>query len=162
MRILIVSDTHGSHRNLDTVLEEVGQIDMFLHMGDVEDDDTYIEAVLDCPVHMVAGNNDFYSLGLSREKELRIGKYRVLMTHGHMYYVSMNTRRLKQMAKDNGYDIVMYGHTHRPDIDIDEDIIAINPGSLSYPRQEGRKPTYIIMEIDENGEAKFNLHYVKM
>ena len=27
MRVLIVSDTHGSHRNLDAVLERVGKID---------------------------------------------------------------------------------------------------------------------------------------
>ncbi len=33
-------------------------------------------------------------------------------------------------------------------IDIDDDIIAVNPGSLSYPRQEGRQPSYAIMEID--------------
>jgi len=160
MKILIVSDTHGNHRNLDKVLEKEEGIDMFLHMGDVEEDDIYIEAVIECPVHMVAGNNDFYSSGLSREEELQIGKYRVLMTHGHTYYVSMSTKRLKQMAKENGYDIVMYGHTHRPDIDMEDGIIAINPGSLSYPRQEGRKPTYIIMWLDESGDARFELKYV--
>ena len=160
MRILIVSDTHGNHRNLDEVLEKVGKIDMFLHLGDVEDDDIYIEAVLDCPIHIVAGNNDFYSSGLPREKEVQIGKYKVLMTHGHMYYVSMNTKRLMHMAKENGYDIVMYGHTHRPNIDRQDGIIAINPGSLSYPRQEGRRATYMLMEVDEAGEAEFTLHYV--
>ena len=42
----------------------------------------------------------------------------------------------------------------------DEDIIVINPGSLSYPRQEGRRATYVMMEIDKNGEAHFELEYV--
>ena len=36
MKILIVSDTHGRHSNLDEVLEREGNIDMFLHLGDVE------------------------------------------------------------------------------------------------------------------------------
>ena len=98
MRILIISDTHGSHRNLDEVLEREKDIDMLLHLGDVENDDDYIEAVMDCPVHIVAGNNDYFSY-LPREKEIQIGKYKVFMTHGHNYYVSMNTERLRQAAR---------------------------------------------------------------
>ena len=39
MKILIVSDTHGRHRNLDEVLEREGKIDMLIHLGDVEDDE---------------------------------------------------------------------------------------------------------------------------
>ena len=159
MRILIISDTHGSHRNLDEVLEREKDIDMLLHLGDVENDDDYIEAVMDCPVHIVAGNNDYF-LYLPREKEIQIGKYKVFMTHGHNYYVSMNTERLRQAARQRGADIVMYGHTHRPKVDASEDVIVVNPGSLSYPRQEGRRATYIIMEINRAGEAEFTLHYV--
>lgn len=157
MRILIVSDTHGRHKNLDMALEQAGKIDLLLHLGDVENGEDYIEAVAECPVQIVAGNNDFFSF-LPKEKELSIGRYRIFMTHGHYYYVSMDTRRLKEECRERNADIVMYGHTHRPDIDDCGDVIAINPGSLSYPRQEGRKPTYIIMEIDENGEAHFTLH----
>ena len=159
MRILIVSDTHGRHGSLDKVLEREKNIDMFLHMGDVEEGDLYIEGIMKCPVYMVAGNNDFYG-NLAREQILQIGKYKVWMTHGHPYYVSMNTRRLKEVARERGVDIVMYGHTHRPDIDIEEDLIVLNPGSLSYPRQQGREYTYIVMELDDAGEASFELRYV--
>lgn len=160
MKILIVSDTHGRHGNLEWVLEQEAPIDMFLHLGDVEEDEYYINAALQCRTHLVAGNNDFYS-DLPREKEIMIGKYRVYMTHGHMQYVSMNTRRLKDEGRRRQAHIVMYGHTHRPDIDLSEDVIAINPGSLSYPRQSGRIPSYVIMEIDNDGEAHFVLKYVQ-
>lgn len=159
MRILIISDTHGKHGGLDKVLAREKNIDMCLHMGDVEEGDIYIEAVLNCPSYIVAGNNDFYG-NLPREEVIQIGKYKVWMIHGHMYYVSLNTRRLKEAARERGVDIVMYGHTHRPDIDIEEDLIVLNPGSLSYPRQDGRKYTYIMMEINEAGEASFDLRYV--
>ena len=67
---------------------------------------------------------------------------------------------LKKEAIVQGADIVMYGHTHKPVIDISSQITAINPGSLSYPRQENRKPSYIIMELDAHGEAKFELNYI--
>ena len=36
MRVLIVSDTHGRHTSLDRALKEAGEIDMFIHLGDVE------------------------------------------------------------------------------------------------------------------------------
>lgn len=159
MKILIVSDTHGRHGNLDEVLEREGKIDMLLHLGDIEDDEHYIEAVVDCPVHLLSGNNDFFSY-LPGEKEIKIGKYRVFMTHGHGYYVSMNTRRLREEANARGVDIVMFGHTHKPYIDVEGDLKVINPGSLSYPRQEGRRASYVVMEINANGEAVFELKFV--
>ena len=37
---------------------------------------------------------------------------------------------------------------------------VINPGSLSYPRQPGRKPSYIMMELEREGEAHFTIHYL--
>lgn len=159
MRILIISDTHGNHKNLDKVLERIGKIDMLLHMGDTEGGEYYIEATAGCLVHIVTGNNDFFA-DLPREKVLELGKYKVLMTHGHSYYVSLDTSRLKQAARDRGINMVMYGHTHKPDIDLEDDVIAINPGSLAYPRQTGRRGTYVIMEIAQDGTAEFELKYV--
>ena len=66
-----------------------------------------------CPVHIVAGNNDFFC-DLPKEDEFLIGKYRVLLTHGHYYYITMGTQMIKEDAKARGFDIVMFGHTHRP------------------------------------------------
>ena len=45
MRVLIVSDTHKSHRNLERVLEKETGIDMMIHLGDVEGAEDYIEAL---------------------------------------------------------------------------------------------------------------------
>ena len=160
MKILIVSDTHGHDRNLEIILEQVGAIDHFIHLGDVEGHEDYIEQIVDCPVHMVAGNNDFFS-DLPREEEFWLGNYRVFITHGNYYGVSMGTSRLKEEALSRKAQIVMYGHTHRPEIDIQDNITILNPGSLSYPRQWGREPSYIMMEIDRNGQAHYTVHYLE-
>ena len=159
MKILIVSDTHGRHRNLEEVLDREGPIDMLVHLGDVEGGEDYICALADCETHIIAGNNDFFS-DLSREQEFFIGKYRVFITHGHSYYVSMGTKELKKEARRRGVDIVMYGHTHRPYLDQQTDITVLNPGSLSYPRQEGRKGSYMIMELSEGGRPRFRTYYL--
>ena len=68
---------------------------------------------------------------------------------------------IKSVAKSKGADIVMFGHTHIPVIDYDDDIIALNPGSLSHPRQEGHQPSYILMEIDKKGQAHFRYIFEK-
>ena len=95
MKILIVSDTHGRHQALDRALEEAGKIDMFIHLGDVEGGEDYIEAVVECEKHMIRGNNDFFSY-LPAEEEFWIGKKKVFITHGHSYYVSMETEQIRE------------------------------------------------------------------
>ena len=106
MRILIVSDTHKAHGNLERALEKEGPLDMLIHLGDVEGKADYIEAVAGCPVHMVSGNNDFFS-DLPWEEEFFIGDHHVFITHGHGYFVGMNEDRLKAEARGRGADIVM-------------------------------------------------------
>lgn len=159
MKILIVSDTHRRNENFLKVVEEEGPFDLVIHCGDVEGSEYVISQAVGCPVEFVQGNNDFFS-DLPREKELTIGKYKVWLLHGHNYYVSMNYETIKNEALDRGVDIVMCGHTHRPVIETEGNLTIINPGSLSYPRQENRQPSYVIMELDENGEAHYTLHYL--
>lgn len=162
MRILIVSDTHGRDGNLTWALEKTGPVDMLVHCGDVEGSEDFIRQIAGCPVHMVTGNNDFFST-LPREEEFQIGSYKVWLTHGHNYYVSMGSERIKEEAAARGMDIVMYGHTHKPVIDQAKEtggVTAINPGSISYPRQDGRRPSYILMELDRSGIAHYHLNFL--
>lgn len=158
MKVLIVSDTHRKNDNYFEVLQ-MHKPDMVIHCGDAEGSEYALTEAADCPVQIVLGNNDFFS-ELPRELELNIGPYKVWVTHGHSYYVSVGNEMIKQEAAARGADIVVYGHTHRPVIDMEDDVIAVNPGSLSYPRQEGHKPSYIIMEIDRFDEAHFTIAYL--
>lgn len=159
MKVLIVSDTHRKNENFLKVLERVAPIDMLVHCGDIEGSEYLIAQAAGCPVEMVVGNNDFFS-DLPREKEFYIGKYKVWLTHGHTYYVSMGNEYLKEEARARSADIVIYGHTHRPVVDIEGGLVAVNPGSLTYPRQEGRRPSFVIMELDRKGEAHFTINYL--
>lgn len=160
MKILIVSDTHRKNDLYVQLCEELAPLDMVIHCGDIEGSEYIINEAARCPVKMVAGNNDFFA-DTKRDEEFYIGDYKIWLTHGHHFYVSMDNEILKDEAISRGINIVMYGHTHKPVIDIGPDIIALNPGSLTYPRQEGRKPSYIIMEIDDEGEAHFELKFVE-
>ncbi|MBD5541267.1 MAG: metallophosphoesterase [Lachnospiraceae bacterium] len=159
MRVLIVSDTHRHNDNYFRVLEREGQLDMVIHCGDAEGSEYLLQEAAGCPLHIVMGNNDFFS-NLPREEELEIAGKKVLVTHGHYYCVSNGYELLKDEGMARGFDIVMYGHTHRPVVDKSDGIVVINPGSLTYPRQEGRRPSYIMMEMNKKGDMDFVVKYL--
>ena len=159
MKILIVSDTHGRHSAFDKALKEVGKIDALVHLGDTEGGEDYIEAVCGCPAYVLAGNNDFFSDNL-REMEVVFGTKKAFMTHGHYYYVSLGPERIIEEGKMRNADIVMFGHTHKPFLEMIDGMIVLNPGSLSYPRQEGRKGSYIMMEIEPDCDVKCEIKYL--
>lgn len=160
MKVLIVSDTHKHHENLIRVLEREQNLDLMIHLGDAEGYEDEIADMAGCPLEIVAGNNDFFST-LPREKVLQLGKYKVLITHGHYYYVASGVEDIIRDAAGRGMDVVMFGHTHRPLIERMKGVIALNPGSLTYPRQEGRKPSYALLEIDKKGGAHFTIEYLE-
>ena len=160
MRVLVVSDTHGRNGGYLDILEQSEKMDMVIHCGDVEGSEYLISESAGCKTVIVQGNNDYFS-DLPREMIVQLGKYKALVTHGHAYYVNMGYEHLVREAKKRKVDMVIYGHTHRPVITEENGIKVLNPGSLTYPRQEGRKYTYIIMEIDETGEVECTLQHLE-
>jgi hypothetical protein len=160
MKVLIVSDTHGREENLEKAIAQNAPLDYVIHLGDSESGETRIRALTDCPVYMVAGNCDFFT-SLPTTAVITIGGHRILITHGHYYYVSVGVRDLVEEAKANNCDIAMFGHTHRPLLDqSDPDVTVVNPGSLSFPRQPDRRPSYMIMTIEEGCPPKYRLDYI--
>lgn len=160
MKILIVSDTHRKNDNYLSVLEKEKPLDFVIHCGDAEGSEYLLEESAGCPLHIVLGNNDFFSR-LPREKEFFLGKYKVFLAHGHTYGVGVDDSDLISEAILREANLLIYGHTHRPLVEIREELVILNPGSLSYPRQEGKLPSYIIMEIDKKGEASFSIKHVE-
>ena len=160
MKVLSVSDTHGREQNLAEALEQTGPIDPLIHLGDVEGGAEHIrELAGDAPAAIIAGNNDFFC-DLPNERIFTIGGHRIFMTHGHGYFVHSGTLYLKREARKKGADIVMFGHTHKPYMEEDNELLVLNPGSLSLPRQEGHRPTYIVMEIADDGQISSELCYL--
>lgn len=156
MKILIVSDSHGNMLAVREAIKKEQPIDMLFHCGDVEGNVNLIEDMAGCPCHVVSGNCDFFS-GLPKEKIVEVSDKKFFITHGHNYGVSYGSDRLFYLAKQCGYDVVMYGHTHVPFIEKQEGVWIINPGSISRPRTSTREYTYAVMDIDENGDVSVRL-----
>ena len=108
---------------------------------------------------MVSGNNDFWT-DLNPEVTFELHGFRIFMTHGHYYYAHSGNEQLKSAGRRNKADIVLFGHTHRPTLEIDEDIIVANPGSLTYPRQEKRRPSYMVLYLEKGKVPKFETKFL--
>lgn len=160
MKILVVSDTHGHDENLIRVLQREWPIDVLIHCGDLEGSEEYIKEAVECPCFFVRGNNDFFS-DLPREEVFQLGDYRIMATHGHQYGVSFGVGQLEEEARERQVQVVMFGHTHYPYLEEKQGLTILNPGSLSYPRQLGRQPSYLIMKINEDDSASYEHRYLE-
>ncbi len=154
MKILICSDTHRVNDNFYRMLEEVPSVDLIIHCGDAEGTECEMEAIAGCEMEVVSGNNDFFTV-LPKERVLDIAGNKILVTHGHYYRVSAGYERLAEEAAARGCNMAFFGHTHLPYMGELNGVFLVNPGSLTYPRQFGRVPTYVIMEVDDKGEVRF-------
>lgn len=160
MKILIVSDTHGYEENLCSVLSSGSYPDYVFHLGDSECGGEGIRRIVRCPLYIVAGNCDFFT-DLPRKAVVELGGCRMLLTHGHCHYVTLGTDELARDARRNGCNVAIFGHTHKPVIEERPDGLTIlNPGSLSFPRQPGRRPSYITMTVNEAMKPEFEIHYL--
>jgi len=163
MKILVVSDSHGQDLFVAKALDREWPIDAMLHLGDSQEDQEEFACILageDVPLYMVRGNCDYDpSYPLSRIVEL--AGHRILMTHGHLCSVSYGTQELARQALENECDIAIFGHTHRPKIDdSSERLLILNPGSITFPRQEMRKRSYMFLKLEKGKRPEAELRYV--
>ena len=160
MKILVVSDTHGTMYHLERLLAEQKDFSRILHLGDIEGEADYLEALAECPVDIVAGNNDF-EYDLPREKVITVGGHTIFMAHGHAHMVNYGKERLLTAAIQRGAEVALFGHTHVPFFDDTRCVTLLNPGSISKPRQANRLPSYAVIEIDKEGKMDIQIHYIE-
>ena len=156
-KILVVSDSHGKNTNLEKVIRCFGDkgkdLELLIHLGDMECPLERIQRLVSCPVKAVRGNCDFSNLPAA--DFVMIGEEKAMVTHGHRYQCKLTTDMMKEMAAANGASIVLFGHTHMPMLDLGGAVKVANPGSISLPRQEGHRPTYLVITIEDDGRLQF-------
>ena len=55
----------------------------------------------------------------------------------------------EEFIQNKMVDVVLYGHTHKPDIEKEGKIIFINPGHLKDEDKKGYPPTFGLLEFSE-------------
>ena len=160
-KILVVSDNHRKLDNIYQLLEENPDISYFIHLGDSEGSEDAIRTHLPkgCESYFVQGNNDFFAY-LPKEIEMRLGKERLFLTHGHLYGVGFDLQGLADEARARNCSMALFGHTHRPFSRVVNGVLCINPGSINFPRQDNRKPSYAMFYLDKKGNLRTEAKYI--
>lgn len=143
MRILVISDTHGSTQRVFTIYEKLAAsspIDLIIHCGDFYTDALQIERKLSVPVTWVKGNCDG-AYGDDDYKIVATEYGNLLVTHGHMEKVNFSQQNLYYKALESDCCAAVYGHTHRAVSTEAGGIYLFNPGSLTSPR-DGSSGTF--------------------
>ena len=90
------------------------------------------------------------SVPLTREFDCDGAK--ILMVHASPWepydeYIYPGSARLKRFATLS-YDLVCFGHTHVPFVQRSEQVLVVNPGSCSQPRDRDKRGAYAIFDTD--------------
>lgn len=147
MRIGVISDTHGDMAAVKKAANAVGLVDLWLHAGDYSQDACYLNELTGVRVISAKGNCDGQAAA-KIDEFLDIGGLMVWLTHGHRYRVKQGLSDLRYWAKQYEAAIVVYGHTHLPELTHDDDVLFFNPGSpLSA---SGHRSTCGVINIEGN------------
>jgi uncharacterized protein len=134
MKLLVISDTHGSANRAFTAHSLAEPVDAIIHLGDGASDADSLRVALDVPVINVAGNCDPGS-NAPRERVWVCEGKRILLTHGDAYQVKSGLARLRQRAEEIGVDAVLFGHTHQMVQEDQAGLLLVNPGTLANAAQ---------------------------
>lgn len=130
MRFAIVSDTHDNVKNFLKAIHWLNAegIEVMLHCGDICTQDTIDQAHshFKGALHLVRGNGDYDLHEVADTKEIELGRKRIFFNH------YPDTAR--KMADGDKYDLVFYGHTHRPWEETIGKCRLVNPGELAGQR----------------------------
>lgn len=141
-QILIISDTHFLRKKeLDKFITSFSNIDAVIHCGDIylgyQPGD--IQRLYICK-----GNNDFANI--PKVAHFTIDNVTFTITHGHTNNFAYNPLLLKTLLTEYPADVICFGHTHVPYYYQDEEIIILNPGSLTLGRSYPKKNTYVLFD----------------
>ena len=136
-----MSDTHGDASIIAEVTQYIGVVDAIFHCGDSELD---IEHKSLQSVHVVRGNCDMDS-SFPNEVITEIKDTKIYMTHGHLLQVKNTMVPIKLRAQEVGADVVLFGHSHLLGVEVLNETLFLNPGSLTFPRGRTEK-SYATLE----------------
>jgi putative phosphoesterase len=137
--VMLIGIMGDSHDNIEAIKAAVAyfnelSVEAVLHTGDIVSPFTieYFKK-LRSPFKAVVGNNEGDKVNLARKLEeldaeltdileLELAGKKIVVYHGQ------NPSLLDTLVKSRKYDLVATGHTHTPEVTMDENTLIVNPG----------------------------------
>jgi hypothetical protein len=151
-RIGLISDTHGLVRPEARIA--LARVDHIIHAGDICDDRVLVELGRIAPVTAVRGNNDrgAWAGALPERDTVEIEEVRIHIVH--------DIADLDIDLQAENIKVVVTGHSHRPLMKMEGNVLFINPGSAG-PRRFRLPVSLGFLEI-AGGKAKARLQTLEV
>ncbi|MGD2170601.1 MAG: metallophosphoesterase family protein [Gammaproteobacteria bacterium] len=122
----VISDTHGLLR--EEAISELNDSDFIIHAGDIGKEQVIKRLSEIAPVIAVRGNID------KDDWAAKYPEYETAQVDDVSFYVLHRIEDLDLDPVAAGFQVVVTGHSHKPDIQKKEGVIYLNPGSAG-PRR---------------------------
>jgi putative phosphoesterase len=146
----VISDTHVPKRARcipKRVFEIFQGVDYIIHAGDLVELAVMDELEQIAPVLAVRGNSDGLDVTkvLPKLDSLKVFDWKIGVIHDQNILDGLDT--MGEIAKANGFNVIVYGHTHIADILWEDKILYLNPGSPTDPVGISNKPSVALLKI---------------
>ncbi len=158
LRVLVFGDTHIPSRRdsiPETFYDQIDKstYDLALVTGDLVREQEMRQALPPLPrSFIVRGNMDYSSSAHNHHEQVQLGAFNMLLLHGTQLRPRGNIQQLWEIATNIDADVVIHGHTHSAAIELYQDKLFLNPGTISGAtggwsgRQEA---SFIELEIND-------------
>lgn len=151
MTVGIISDTHDDMAQIKKVVEFFNSkgVSHVIHAGDLVSPFTFeILEGLKCPFTGIFGNNDGDKLLLKEKSGDTLNNQPLILTiEGRKIAVVHEPASVEALAASGHFDVVVYGHTHTPDVRKTGDTLVINPGKVAVLHKG--KSTLVMLDTEE-------------
>jgi putative phosphoesterase len=134
MRIAVLADTHVNKLEYlpKKIIDALSTVDLIIHAGDFTDVQLLKELKRLREVKAVRGNMDSREVKtvLPVKEVVEIENKRIGITHGSGGPWGIE-ERVRKMFESDRIDIIVYGHSHRPQNKVINGILFFNPGKAA-------------------------------
>ncbi len=146
----LISDTHIPSRAQcipKAVFDTFATVDFIIHAGDLVQLSVIDELEQIAPVLAVHGNMDGPEVSsvFPQINSLKIFDRKIGVVHDPDTMQGMT--KMRELTKENGFDVLVYGHTHNANIKWEGKTLYINPGSPTNPSSLLNKPSVALLKI---------------
>ena len=144
MKIVVASDCHGDFESIKKIQLLIQDADYYRFLGDSELDSSLLS-----PFISVKGNNDFF-LNYPIYKDITIQNVKFHLEHG----TTLNKYNIEKRVESTLCDVFLFGHTHRRFAQKFKDVLILNPGSTSLPR-DGKEGSFLLITFTTKEDLKY-------
>ena len=146
----LISDTHVPIRAKcipKMVFKVFENVDFIVHAGDLVQLAVIDELEQLAPVLAVHGNMDGpeVSGALPKLNSLKLSDWKIGVMHDPSTMFGMG--KMREIAKQNGFNVFVYGHTHNSSIKWEGKTLYINPGSPTNPTSFISRPSVGLLKV---------------